>query len=192
MSQHKHCVALPSLTLKHRSFNFPYKYAPSKVPPIPLFLISNSKMTTPQPPHLSVQAFEEIELTPFPRHLPLRPSKPSILRTQWRKTSVRITAAIIISLIVIISAGVAAFSVGKSIQRSHHAKHPDPTMVVTPSAVTTVQVTQTSVASTTSEMLVSSWQSTAVATATASAVVETKKDGESCETCGDEGHDLDM
>lgn len=150
-------------------------------------------MNSPNPPGYSEHQFDDIELTPFPKHLPLRPDKGSFLRSQWRKRSTRIALAIVASIIILICAGVASFSVGKAIQTAQHAKHPNPTptQVVTPSAVTTVQITQTSVATSTSEMLVSSWQSTEVATATACAVVESKKDVKSCEGCGDGEHDLD-
>ncbi|KAH7381240.1 hypothetical protein DE146DRAFT_279520 [Phaeosphaeria sp. MPI-PUGE-AT-0046c] len=124
-----------------------------------------------QEPQHSEHRFEDIELSSFPKHLPLRPDKPSHLRKTWLKTSNRIALAVSISIIIIVCAAVAAFSIGKSLQNSQYRKHSDhtPTRIVTPNPVTLLHVTQTSVVTSTAETLVSSWQSMEVATAPASA-----------------------
>lgn len=123
---------------------------------------------TRQPPRYSEHQFEEIELSPFRKHLPLRPDKPSVICDLWRSTSIRIALAAILSVLMIICAAVVAFSIGKSIQSSYCSKHPDPApiFIVTPSLVTAVQITQSNVATSIAETLVSSWQSKEVATAT--------------------------
>lgn len=101
---------------------------------------------TPDLPPLSHYELEDIELSPFPKHPPLRPDRRSRLRALWKQRSIRIALGVLAFVLLIVSMSVAAMYVGRSIQMQEFEKHPDLpiTITVTPSkVVTTVAVTAT-------------------------------------------------
>lgn len=83
-----------------------------------------TNMTPDLPPPLHYE-LEDIELSPYPEHFPLRPDRRSRLRVLWQQRSIRIALRILAFLLLIVGMGVAAAYVGRSIQMKEFEKHRD-------------------------------------------------------------------
>jgi uncharacterized protein (DUF58 family) len=101
---------------------------------------------TPNHPHSplpSPSTFDDIHLSPFPKHLPLRPSKPSRLRTFLRHPVARTLLLVMAWLILLAGITVAAMFIGKAVANARMKSEPAQRVVSTPVVRTTVVVTNT-------------------------------------------------
>jgi hypothetical protein len=101
---------------------------------------------TPNHPHSplpSHSTFDDIHLSPFPKYLPLRPSKPSRLRIFLRHPVTRTILIALAWLILLTGITVAAMFIRKAVANARMKSEPVQTMVSTPVVRTTVVVTNT-------------------------------------------------
>jgi hypothetical protein len=117
----------------------------------------------------SPSTLEDIPLRSFPQYLPLRPDKPSRLRTLLRRPIIRASIIVFACIVLLTGITLAAVFVGNAVGHTRHAR-PTETIVVTPQRETvTVLVTRSSAVTSSTVVAVMSEQSTAMATATVSA-----------------------
>lgn len=110
----------------------------------------------------SKEVFETIDLneTPFPKYLPLRPDK----RSFWRKPVVLIAAGILLFTLLIAGTTVGSIFVGCEIQKAKYRNIQVPTVVM--KSTTTVMITRTQLVTDYSGYTDMRLQSTVVITAT--------------------------
>jgi hypothetical protein len=99
---------------------------------------------TPNHPHSplpSPSIFDDIDLSPFPKHLPPRPHKSSRLRTFLRHPVTRTILIALAWLILLTGITVAAMFIGKAVGNARMKSEPAQTVASTPVVRTTVVVT---------------------------------------------------